>query len=101
MAAETERWELEIELPPVTEDVRAVLVKCGHTAVTVEKDMDGWAARQGSAVTRRVPDYATAIRDARVWVQQQERIRLLRNAAEPAVIRESGMGDGAGESHGC
>lgn len=99
MAAETERWELEIELPPVNEDVRTVLIWCGYTAVTVERDNNGWAATQGAAVTKRQPDRDSAISDARTWVQRMERIRLLRNMAEPAVRHAEAQAEatGAGE----
>lgn len=106
MAAETERWELEIELPPVTETIRLVEVQCGATIATVELLQDGWAASAGigspmlQRVTKPREDRESAVVDASWWVVRQERMRLLRSAVEPSVLHaeaQAGATGAAGE----
>lgn len=83
-----ERWELEITVPPITETVYKLLVRCGHTTVVVEPWVGKWVATSGSPVTKPRPDYDVAVADARRWVEEQERRRLLANAAAEAVTAE-------------
>lgn len=89
MADGDELWELAITVPPVTEAIHKLLVRCGHTTVVVEKDNNGWAPVSGGAVMPRRPDYEGAVADAREWVEANERKRLLSNAVID-VLRDGG-----------
>lgn len=83
-----ERWELVVTVPPVVETVTQVLVKCGHTAVTLryrDRPDNDWVAWQGSWVTVPRPDYEGALEDARRWVEDAERRRLLDHAVDEAL----------------
>lgn len=74
---------LSVDVPPVDEQIKQLLVRCGHTVVEVRWDtkIDGWRTwRDGYFVTDpRVDDYDAAVEDARRWARNAERKRLLAN----------------------
>ena len=85
-----ELWELAVTVPPVTELINELLVKCGHTVVTVKKAPRGWGpSQQGYFVTEPKDDYEAVVADARHWVRAAERKRLLANALDE-VLRTYG-----------
>lgn len=97
MTGGDESWELRITVPPVTEDIHKLKVRCGRTVVVVERDNNGWAPVSGGAVAKRRPDYEGAVADARRWVEEAERHRLLTNAVAEVLAAEARQG---GESRG-
>jgi hypothetical protein len=81
---------LSVDVPPVTHEIKQLIVRCGHTTVVVKQDNDaGWRAwADGYFVTPpRYADYEAAVADAYQWAHGRERNRLLSNALTETVER--------------
>jgi hypothetical protein len=83
-----EDWQLSITMPPVTEHVVVVVVRCGGTVVKVEPGaaLDTWCAYERNSA--KPPDRTSieeAIADAHRLAVDEERRRLLHNAIASAV----------------
>lgn len=80
---------LSVDVPPVDEQIKQLLLRCGHTIVEVRRDtkIGGWRAwRDGHFVTDpRGDDYDAAVEDARRWAHNAERKRLLANRLDEVL----------------
>lgn len=98
MADGEERWELAVTVPPVTEEINRVLVRCGRALVVVEpRDGDGlWEATESAGNYARGPGREVrdeAVADARRLALKSERHRLLDHALVEAINAEDDGGE--------
>lgn len=86
-----ERWELAVTVPPVTEHIKVLLVRCGRTVAEVSEWQPGWwrASETHSATPPEREDYEAAVADARRLAAGAERRRLLENALTTAIQAEA------------
>lgn len=100
MADERETWEVQITVPPVTEEVKVLRVRCGLTVAEVREaaDSGSWHAVERNSPVQpiRQDDYPAAVADARRIALGEERRRLLDIALTEAVQAEDDDA-GAGE----